>query len=123
MNPIDFTKDFSEDEPSDDLVRQQSWPCDRAAELELTIDVGRIAVDLVTGGDEVRVEVRHDPAAGGAVAQGIGGLMSWLSSSGAGAQLGAGFGIDPERLAADAVRAARGRSRNRRRAVPRPRCC
>lgn len=106
MNPLDFTKDSAGDEPPDDLVRQQSWPCDRAAELELTIDVGRIAVDLVTGGDEVRVEVRHDPAAGGAVAQGIGGLMSWLSSSGAGAQLGAGFGIDPDRLAADAVRAA-----------------
>lgn len=102
MNPIDFTK--GEDGPP--LVRQQSWPCDRAAELELTIDVGRIDVDLVTGGDEVRVAVRHDPAAGGAVAQGIGGLMSWLGSSGAGAQFGAGFGIDPDRLAADAVRAA-----------------
>jgi hypothetical protein len=102
MNPLDFTKDG----PSDDLVRQQSWPCDRAAELELTIDVGRIDVDLVAGGDEVRVEVRHDPSAGGAVAQGIGGLMSWLGSSGAGAQFGANLGIDPERLAADAVRAA-----------------
>lgn len=102
MNPLDFTKDG----PSDDLVRRLGWPCDRAAELELTIDLGRIDVDLVDGATEVRVEVRHDPSAGGAVAQGIGGLMSWLGSNGPGAQFGAGFGIDPDRLAADAVRAA-----------------
>lgn len=98
---VNFAKDHfpDDDGPSEPTVRQQSWPCDRPAELELTIDVGRIRVDLVTG-DEVRVEVRHDPHAGGAVAQGIGGLMSWLGTG------GAGFGIDPDQLVVDAVRAA-----------------
>lgn len=97
--------DFSKNEPGESgLVRQQTWPCDRAAELELTIDVGRIRVELATGGSEVRVEVRHDPSAGGALGQGIGGLMSWLGTSGM-----TGFGaspIHPEALARGAVQAA-----------------
>ncbi len=109
MSDIDFTKnDFSDEEPGGSgLVRQQSWPCDSAAELELTIDVGRIRVELRTGGDEVRAEVRHDPSAGGALAQGIGGLMSWLGTSGVGAATGFGaLAGDPEMLAKEAVRAA-----------------
>jgi hypothetical protein len=119
---IDFTKDLPSDDGGDrgaePTVRQQSWPCDRPAELEVTIDVGRIRVELVPG-EEVRVEVRHDPGAGGAIGQGIGGLMNWLGSAGARGGLegafaagfgdrfhGGAFGLDPERLAADAVRAA-----------------
>ena len=116
---IDFTKGFADDEPAaGPTVRQQSWPCDRPAELELRIDVGRIRVDLVAG-DEVRVEVRHDPDAGGAIGQGIGGLMNWLGNAGAGGGFeaafagglgdrfrGGAFGLDPERLAAEAVRTA-----------------
>jgi len=108
MSDMDFTQGVPD---GPELVRQQSWPCDRAAELELTIDVGRIRVDLVDGDPgEVRVEVRHDPSAGGALGQGIGGLMSWLGSAGAGSGFGTGFGAqfgaDPEQLAAEAVRAA-----------------
>lgn len=94
--------DFSKDRPDGgDLVRQQSWPCDRPAELELSVDLGRITVDLVDGdGGEVRVEVRHDPTAGGAFAQGVSGLLNWLGTS------GIGLGVDPEQLAREAVRAA-----------------
>lgn len=93
----DFTKDVPE---GNDLVRQQSWPCDRPAELELAVDFGRISVDLVDGGDEVRVEVRHDPSAGGAFAQGVSGIINWLGTSG----IGPGMNVDE--LARDAVRAA-----------------
>lgn len=105
MSDIDFSKGGSpDDEPGGNgLVRQQGWTCDGAAELEVTIDVGRIRVDLVPGGDEVRVEVRHDPASGGAFAQGVSGLISWIGSSGF---AGPGFDADPEQLAKAAVRAA-----------------
>ena len=95
-----MSTDFSTGEPPIPVVRTQSWPCDRAAELELTLDVGRIRVDLVPAGGaedgEVRVEVRHDPGAGGTWAQGLGGLVSWLGSG----------GDDPEQVPAQAVRAA-----------------
>lgn len=100
----DFTKDDSPTGEAGtdggDLVRQQTWPCAGPAELELAVDLGRIRVELVDGGDEVRAEVRHDPTAGGPFAQGVSGIMSWLGTSGLGA------GMDPDQLARDAVRAA-----------------
>jgi hypothetical protein len=78
-------------EPGPGLVRQQSWPVDGPAELELTVDVGRIRVHLDeqigdgdadgTGAHEVRVEVRHDPSAGGGWSQGLTGLMDWIGSA------------------------------------------
>ncbi len=92
----DFTKDPAE---GSGLVRQQSWPCEGPAELELAVDLGRIVVELGSV-DEVRVEVRHDPSAGGAFGEGVGGLLSWLGSN------GIGPGGDPDRLARDAVAAA-----------------
>ena len=95
MSDFDFTKDPAE---GSDLVRQQSWPCAGPAELELGVDLGRITVELGSV-DEVRVEVRHDPSAGGAFGQGVGGLLSWLGSN------GFGPGGDPDRLARDAVAA------------------
>ena len=79
-------------------VRQQSWSADGPAELELSIDVGRITVHLDeqdTG--EVRVEVRHDPAVGTSWTQGLSGILGWL-----GTQTGRG-GFDD--LATEAVRA------------------
>ncbi|MEJ3657647.1 DUF4097 family beta strand repeat-containing protein [Actinomycetes bacterium KLBMP 9759] len=106
--PIDFTKD-SGDEVSAPPVRQQSWPVDGTAELEVVVDVGRIRIHLddevgENGGEnggEVRVEVRHDPSAGGSWAQGISGVINWLGNLGGGVG-----GIDPEALVAEAVRAA-----------------
>lgn len=87
-------------EPNE-LVRQQSWPCEGTAELELGIDVGRVRVELVAGPGEVRVELRHDPSAGTGWTQGLSGLISWLGSATGGAS-----GHDPAMLAADAVAAA-----------------
>jgi hypothetical protein len=109
---VDLSKDEWPDE-SAGLVRQQSWPVDGPAELELSLDVGRIRVRLdEQDGDgvdpagreqEVRVEVRHDPAAGGTWSQGISGLLSWLGGSPDG---GGGPAGELERLADEAVRAA-----------------
>jgi hypothetical protein len=78
-------------------VRQQTWPTDSPAELEVTVEVGRVRVLLEEGLDEVRVEVRHDPTAGGGWEQGLTGLINWL---------GAGPSADERDLAADAVRDA-----------------
>lgn len=52
---------------------------------------------------EVRVEVRHDPTAGGAWAQGLSGLISWLGNATGGAM--GPQGGDPAELVAEAVRA------------------
>lgn len=87
-----------------ELVRQQSWPCDGPAELELSIDVGRVRVELSHAAGEVRVELRHDPAAAAGWTQGISGLISWLGNAGA-ASFEPGH-ADPAALAADVVAAA-----------------
>ena len=71
------------------------------AELELSVDVGRIEVHLDRADEpEVRVEVRHDPAAGGMWGQGISGVLNWIG------QATAGPGAEPADLAAEAVEAA-----------------
>ncbi len=90
-------------------VRQHSWSGDGPAQLELGIDVGRVRVELVAAdepaaADQVRIELRHDPAAGNAWTQGISGLISWLGGT-AGAPVRA-EAHDPVTLAADAVAAA-----------------
>lgn len=99
-----YTDDFPGDEPGPGLVRQQSWPVDGPAELELATDVGRVRVhleDLPESGGEVRVEVRHDPSANNTWTQGLSGLINWLGNA-----TGGGLGGDPEQLAAEAVSAA-----------------
>lgn len=127
--------DMSKDTPHDDadggndVVRQQSWPCDGAAEIEIAIELGQVRVDLVAAGPddtdarEVRVEVRHDPDTGGGIQQGVRGFMNWVSSASASWSGSTGFaGFDPgswdvspwesggswdgARFAAEAVRAA-----------------
>ncbi len=97
---VDFVK--ADGGPGPELSRQQSWPVDGVAELELTVDVGRVRVQLaeMVGGSEVRVEVRHDPAAGGVVGQGLTGLMNWLGG------VTGGSVPDAAEIAAQAVRAA-----------------
>ena len=73
------------------LVRQESRPVDGPVALDLAVDVGRVLVHLDPASDpgasdtpEVRLEVRHDPAAAGGWAQRIGEVASWLGTVGAG---------------------------------------
>lgn len=99
--------DFSKDDASSasDEVRRESWPVQGTAELEVTVDVGRVTVHLDANGPgvgtgQVTVEVRHDPTVGGGWAQGLTGIVTWLGNA-TGAPAG-----DPAQLAADAVAAA-----------------
>lgn len=93
--PIDFVKP---DESGG--ARTESWGVKGVAELELSVDVGRIAVHLdETDAPEVRVEVRHDPGVGGMWTQGLSMVMSRLG------QAMGGPGTDPADLAEEAVRA------------------
>lgn len=99
---MDFEKDFTtgDPQPAGELVRQQSWEASGPAELELSVDVGRITVHLDEQDvSEVRVEVRHDPSAGNSWTQGLTGILSWL-----GTQTGGG-GEPTADLAVEAVRA------------------
>jgi Putative adhesin len=102
---VNFSENDSDNDPAQDLVRQQSWSVDGPAELELSADFGRIRVrleDLPDGGSgEVRVEVRHDPSAGNGWSQGLSGLISWLGNATAGTA-----GGSTEQFAAEAVSAA-----------------
>src|SRR3954449_4430123 len=83
----------------EDLVRQESRTVAGAADLDVAVDVGRGEVHLEDAGTsapdedasganapgelEIRVEVRHDPAAAGGWAQRLGEVASWLGSVGA----------------------------------------
>ena len=90
------------------LVRQENRPVGGPVALDLAVDVGRVLVLLDLGADpdasdasEVRLEVRHDPAAAGGWAQRIGEVASWLGTVGAGPEE-----ATPATAGADAVRAA-----------------
>lgn len=85
----------------DALLRTMSWPVRDIVELELSVDVGRIEVALQRADEpSVLVEVRHDPTAGGGLAQGISGVINWIG------QATGGPGGAAADLAAEAVRAA-----------------
>lgn len=99
--------DFSKEGAAPDPVRRESWPVKAPAELEVSVDVGRITVHLdAEDCAEVTVEVRHDPTAAGGWAQGLTGLVNWLgAATGMSGATGSPTG-DPAWLAADAVAAA-----------------
>nr|MBA3906143.1 hypothetical protein [Pseudonocardiales bacterium] len=76
---IDFMK---QEEPLGDLSRRESRPVAGIAELELSVDVGRIEVHLDRSDEpEVRVEVRHDPTVGGMWTQGISEVINWIGQA------------------------------------------
>lgn len=127
---MDFTKDAPQDDGSQDApeVRRESWPCAGTAELEIAVDVGSVQVELTDlpegESGEVRVEVRHDPDIGGFLAQGVRGVVNWVSGAAASWTASKGFpgfgswdvgsfdtgplesaGFDIGRLGAEAVRA------------------
>ncbi|WP_141566358.1 DUF4097 family beta strand repeat-containing protein [Pseudonocardia sp. N23] len=78
----DLTKDSSAggDTGAADLGREERWDTTGPAELELTIDVGSVTVEL-SDTTEVWVEVRHEPRGGNVWTNGIAGLVNWIGSA------------------------------------------
>lgn len=98
---VDFSKDEPaeefeyEPEPGGEVVRQQSWSAAGPAELELSVDVGRITVHLTEPAEgeegavgDVLVEVRHDPSAGNTWTTGLSGIIDWIGGQAGGRWVG-----------------------------------
>lgn len=87
-------------------VRTESWSVSGPAELELSVDIGRIDVHLdADDATEVSVEVRHDTGGSGAWSRGLSGVINWIGNATGGVTIG-GTGItDAAELGAEAVRA------------------
>lgn len=100
--PDETTDDTTGAAQPDGSVRRESRPATGPVDLDVTVDVGRVDVHLEDPTPDVRVEVRHDPAASGGWAQRLGEVASWLGAVGAGPDEVA----DPGAGGDDAVRAA-----------------
>lgn len=70
----------TESHPADD-VRGESWPCPQPAELDLSVDVGRIAVTLADGAGAVEVELRVEQSWGGGWHRGLTSVFNWLNEA------------------------------------------
>ncbi len=81
--PVDTgSGDTGPGDTAEPLSRSGSWEVTGAAELELSVDVGRITVHVDDPqATQVRVEVRHDPALGGMWTQSVSSLISWLGQA------------------------------------------
>jgi len=62
-------------------VRTESWPCAAPAELELTLEAGRIEVALTDDAAAVDVELRVERGTEGGRAAGLSGLLNLLSEA------------------------------------------
>jgi hypothetical protein len=71
-----------DEQPRDEpVVRTESWPCDQSAQLELSLDAGRIDVSLDRESTTVEVELRVDAERVGGWTKGLSGLLNWLGES------------------------------------------
>jgi hypothetical protein len=61
-------------------TRTESWPCEAPAELDLSLDVGRIEVNLAADATTVEVRLRADQSAANWT-KGVSGLLNWLGES------------------------------------------
>ncbi|RTL64880.1 MAG: hypothetical protein EKK42_23635 [Pseudonocardiaceae bacterium] len=73
---------IGDDQESDDLQlgREERWQASGPAELELTVDIGSVRVEL-SDTTEVWVEVRHEPQGGNTWTNGIAGLVNWIGTA------------------------------------------
>jgi hypothetical protein len=81
----DTPDDAHQAEPEDrtgiePTVSAESWPCDRPAHLNVTLDVGRIEISLVDDATTVDVELRADPDRG-SWSRGLSGLLNRLGEA------------------------------------------
>lgn len=67
----------------DSSVRNDSWTCEGKAELDLSVERGRLELTLTEDATSVEVEVRAEPLPGGVRNQGLAGLFNWLNDAGA----------------------------------------
>lgn len=63
-------------------ARSERWDCDGSAELDLSVERGRLELTLTEDATSVEVEVRAEPMPTGGRNQGLTGLLSWLSDAG-----------------------------------------
>lgn len=66
----------------DSAVRTESWTCEGKAELDLSVERGRLELTLTEDATSVEVEVRAEPLPAGSRNQGLSGLFNWLSEAG-----------------------------------------
>jgi hypothetical protein len=78
--PHDHTEDGMTD--TEGTVRSESWTCEGAAELELSIERGRLELTLAEDATSVEIEVRAEPMPEASRSQGLAGLFNWLSDAG-----------------------------------------
>ncbi|TNC22615.1 DUF4097 family beta strand repeat-containing protein [Amycolatopsis alkalitolerans] len=78
----------------DDLIRTETYTAEGPQDLDISITLGKIEVELTDGGQEAFVEVRHDPQAGEPWAQGVASVLNWVSER-FGDQLGAELAGSP----------------------------
>lgn len=88
-------------EQPEELVESQVFLVDGPVELDVSVTLGRITVELEPDATEAIVEVRHDPEVREPWAQGMNNLLNWVSE-----RFGDQFG-DLRGSAAEAVRETR----------------
>lgn len=66
---------------ADDEVRTESWPCPGPAELDVSVEVGRIDVALSDTATSVDVELRAEQRWGGGWHKGLSNVFSWLNEA------------------------------------------
>jgi putative adhesin len=65
---------------TESTVRSRSWSCAGPAQLDVTVEVGRIEVSLSEQADAVEVELRADPERGG-WSRGLSGLLNRIGGA------------------------------------------
>jgi putative adhesin len=90
------------EQPEDELVRTETFPAEGPLEVDLSITVGRIEVQLTAEDAEAVVEVRHASKLQESWAEGVTNLLNWVSD-----RFGDQFGGELRGSPAEAVRQVR----------------
>jgi Putative adhesin len=90
------------EQPEHELVRAETFPAEGPLELDVSLTVGRIDVQLTAEDGEALVELRHTPNVAQPWAEGVSNLLNWVSD-----RFGDQFGGELRGTPAEAVRQAR----------------
>jgi hypothetical protein len=86
--PTPETAGAAEPSAGAESTRTHTWDCAGPAELELSVDVGRLDVTLVDAATTVEVEVRAEHNWSGGWNKGLSSVLSWLGGPGGGGGTG-----------------------------------